>query len=119
MTASRSARFPEIVKAHEQEVLEDWIERQLESIATRRDLIGEDDLRRQSRDFLNAFVDGALKGGLEQPHGPTWSKVREQLAHLSRTHAQQGFSPSETATFVLSLKRPLFDRLRRTVADPW
>lgn len=35
------------------------------------------------------------------------------LASVSRTRAEQGFSPSETATFVLSLKQPLFTRLRK------
>src|SRR2546427_10759113 len=34
------------------------------------------------------------------------------LADLSRSRARAGYTPSETATFVLSLKRPLFDRLR-------
>ena len=35
------------------------------------------------------------------------------LADLSRSRAQLGFSPSETAIFIFSLKQPLFDRLRR------
>lgn len=36
------------------------------------------------------------------------------LADLSRRRANQGFSPSETATFVFSLKQPLFDRILTT-----
>ena len=35
------------------------------------------------------------------------------LANLSRSRGLQGFSPSETASFVFSLKKPLFARLRR------
>ena len=35
------------------------------------------------------------------------------LSDLSRARAAQGFSPSETATFVFSLKQPLFDVLRQ------
>jgi rsbT co-antagonist protein RsbR len=44
--------------------------------------------------------------------GPEWTEVREQLAEISRARALQGFSPSDTTMFVLSLKQPLFTRLR-------
>ena len=44
---------------------------------------------------------------------PEWSGVREMLANLSRSRGLQGFTPSETASFVFSLKKPLFARLRR------
>jgi rsbT co-antagonist protein RsbR len=39
------------------------------------------------------------------------------LARVSESRALQGFSPSETATFVFSLKQPLFKQLREGVAD--
>ena len=41
------------------------------------------------------------------------------LNELSRSRGVQGFSPSETASFVFSLKKPLFERLRREFSkDP-
>jgi rsbT co-antagonist protein RsbR len=43
---------------------------------------------------------------------PAWAPVRDLLSGISRSRTQQGFSPSEIATFVLSFKQPLFDRLR-------
>ena len=45
-----------------------------------------------------------------------WQPVREVLEDLSRDRAIQGFSPSETAIFVFSLKEPLFALLRREFA---
>jgi rsbT co-antagonist protein RsbR len=39
------------------------------------------------------------------------------LSDVSRSRVAQGFSPSETATFVFSLKQPLFDMLRRELRD--
>ena len=39
--------------------------------------------------------------------------MRDFLAAASRSAAIQGFTPSETATFVFSLKQPLFARLRQ------
>jgi rsbT co-antagonist protein RsbR len=43
----------------------------------------------------------------------SWANTREFLAGVSRARANQGFSPSETATFVFSLKLPLFAKLRQ------
>src|SRR5690606_7068768 len=43
---------------------------------------------------------------------PAFAPVREMLERISRSRGEQGFSPSQTAVFVLSLKKPLFSRLR-------
>ncbi len=43
--------------------------------------------------------------------------MRDLLDELSRARLVQGFSPSETATFVFSLKEPLFEMLRREIGD--
>ena len=39
------------------------------------------------------------------------------LASLSRSRGLQGFTPTETASFVFSLKKPLFSRLRKEFAQ--
>jgi rsbT co-antagonist protein RsbR len=50
---------------------------------------------------------------------PEWGQVREILTGLSRSRAQHGFTPSETAMIIFSLKQPLFARLRRELKqDP-
>ncbi len=46
-----------------------------------------------------------------------WKTVRDVLAGISRSRAILGFSPSETATFIFSLKQPLFSRLRKELAS--
>jgi rsbT co-antagonist protein RsbR len=46
----------------------------------------------------------------------TGSGAREFLTDISKTRARQGFTPSETATFVFSLKQPLFERIRTAYA---
>jgi rsbT co-antagonist protein RsbR len=43
--------------------------------------------------------------------------TREFLADLSRSRVKQGFTPSETAVFVFSLKEPLFARMRAAIKD--
>src|SRR5688572_23726121 len=117
MKLSGGTRLPEIVKTHEQSILHEWIQQQRESVATRRDLMSEADLQRQSRDFLNAFVRASEQGRFDDVHGMSWAPVREVLGRMSETRAMQGFSPSETATFVFSLKQPLFRQLRENLTD--
>jgi rsbT co-antagonist protein RsbR len=99
--------------ANEQEVLADWVQLQLGAGTLRSDLIRENELREQSREFISLFR-AALGAAPEfSLASPGWSGVRDFLSGLSRSRALRGFSPSETATFVLSLKQPVFARLRK------
>jgi rsbT co-antagonist protein RsbR len=111
------SRIPEILEKHEAAILADWTKAQLSAGTFRPELAREGELREQCRQFLAALRAGA-KGGLTDPSGPEWGAVREQLDEICRVRARQGFSPSETATFVFSLKQPLFGRLRQEVRDP-
>jgi rsbT co-antagonist protein RsbR len=106
-------RLPEIVKKYERELLADWIEQQSAAVTLRRDLLKDSELQEQSREFLTLFRDAVQSGDLHDTTTTAWDDVRESLGKLSRTRVQQGFSPSETATFVFSLKQPLFDRVRQ------
>ena len=110
-------RLPEIIRTHEQAILHEWMQRQAESIVTRRDLMSEAELHRQSREFLSAFVRASESGGLDDVHGPAWANIRETLKRMSESRALLGFTPTETATFVFSLKQPLFKQLRETISD--
>jgi rsbT co-antagonist protein RsbR len=107
-----------LIRSQETRILNDWMNAQLQVISTRRDLLSDDQLRRQSRDFLSAVARAAENGGLNDPRASSWAPVREMLTRLSNTRAQQGFSPIETATFVFSLKQPLFSLLRDEVKSP-
>jgi rsbT co-antagonist protein RsbR len=58
-------------------------------------------------------------GGAADVEAPSWRPLRELLASISVSRARKGFTPTETATFVFSLKEPLFARLRAELAgDP-
>jgi rsbT co-antagonist protein RsbR len=89
------------------------MDKQLAAVSLGRDLIKETDLQSQSREFLRSLNKIALNGNLADIRSPEWADIREFLANLSRSRARQGFTPSETATFVFSLKEPLFARLRQ------
>jgi rsbT co-antagonist protein RsbR len=87
------------------------VQEQLAAIGHRRGLMSDAELREQSREFLG-LVRQASQGGMDIESG-AWTGVREFLTRVSSSRAVQGFSPSETATFVLSLKQPVFEQLRR------
>jgi rsbT co-antagonist protein RsbR len=70
------------------------------------------DLRDESRQFLKAFREAVMNDGAGDVMGPSWKAVRDLLGSISIARARKGFTPSETATFVFSLKEPLFSRLR-------
>jgi len=101
-----------ILAQNQKELLADWVQAQSSGTSLRADLMKEAELREQSREFLALMQAATDSGSLTQIDGSHWSAAREFLARVSRSRAQQGFSPSETATFVFSLKQPLFTRLR-------
>jgi rsbT co-antagonist protein RsbR len=115
-----ASRMPEILSAHQSDILEQWTRLQLAAVTRRPDLISEEDLRTQSREFLAALTRALHHGDAREADSSLdWAEIREILAALSARRARAGFSPSETATFVFSLKEPLFARLRQELAsDP-
>ena len=106
------SRIPALLKSLEKDLLADWVKEQLAATSQRPDLLKESELRDQSRAFLAALQAAAQRGALDDVAGADWSAVRELLNDVSRQRARAGFSPGETAMFVLSLKQPFFARLR-------
>ena len=100
-----------IIAQNQKELLAEWVQAQLAASTLRSDLMKEAELREQSRELLS-LLQAALDSGLTQIEGAQWNAVREFLSRVSKSRAVQGFSPSEIATFVFSLKQPLFVRLR-------
>ena len=112
-----SSRLPEIIAKHEQDLLDQWIKEQTSSATRRPDLLSEADLREQSRTLLSGIRNAIQRGRLDDITGSEWQTVRDVLNEVSRARAQMGFSPSEMATFVFSLKQPLFARLRAEIRE--
>ena len=105
----------ELVGSNEQNILPEWVEFQKKAGILQTGRITESELLSQSRDFLHLLRDGLAKGGNDASN-PAYAPAKQLLAEVSRSRAIQGFSPSETATFVFSLKQPLFKALTRNNA---
>jgi rsbT co-antagonist protein RsbR len=107
-----------VLRADRAQLLEAWMTAQLEAVSTRPDLLSAGELRVESDRFLAAFAAAVADGDAgDDIDGPAWRDVRELLDNLSRTRATRGFTPTETAMFVFSLKQPLFARLQEALAD--
>jgi len=107
----------ERVLSNDQEILREWVRLQLTAGSVHSDLMKENELREQSREFLSLFRAALQKGVAFSNGSEDWAATRDFLSNISRSRAVQGFAPSETATFVLSLKQPLFALLRRDLAS--
>jgi rsbT co-antagonist protein RsbR len=107
----------DIVRRDHDAILSEWSRRQLDSLSTRRELMSEVELAQQSREFLSLFTTAVGTDERFDSQGPIWGPTREFLARITESRARQGFSPSETATFVFSLKEPVFNRMRTAVRD--
>lgn len=115
MTEQQS-KVAQLLRKQERDVLQQWLSYQISATTMRVDLVKESDLREQSRRFLQLFIDLVQQNDDDQ-NTESWKSVKNLLADLSQSRAAQGFSPSETATFVFSLKQPIFDMLRRGLSD--
>ena len=106
-------KLPEVLEKHESEILAEWVRNQL-SQGSGRNSIDEQELHEQSRKFLDILTRATQNGdSFDDGAGGAWAEARDFLGQFSRTRAKQGYSPTETATFVFSLKQPLFTHLRR------
>jgi len=106
---NRYAALAALIDQQRETVLATWLEQQFAVLSLRRDPTRDGVLREQSHRFLELFADALQQDPTGNLSQPVWDETRELLTSVSRSRAQQGFTPTETANFVFSLKRPLFD----------
>ena len=112
MAANDAGTVASLVADNEATILPEWLDLQKKAGPLQTGRITEGELTSQSREFLHLLRDGLAKGGNDAANA-AYGPAREMLGNLSRSRALQGFSPSETATFIFSLKQPLFNALNR------
>jgi rsbT co-antagonist protein RsbR len=101
----------DVSKLFDTDLLNAWLKELKDSGVQRNDLMREAELQHQCREFIDLLASAARSGTLDI-RAAAWSPVRDFLNEISRSRALQGATPTQTAMFVFSLKRPLFDRLR-------
>jgi len=107
-----------VIERHHQRLLDGWLAGQRRGSGSGGgSAIGEEQVAEQSRRFLAALRQGAAAGHFDDVSGAEWDSTRSLLDAVANERAIQGFSPSETAMFVFSLKEPLFELLREELSD--
>jgi rsbT co-antagonist protein RsbR len=74
------------------------------------------EISQQAQQFLDLFNPAVQSQKLDDINGSEWTEVRAFLDELSKRRVAAGFSSDETATFIFSLKRALFDVLKEEAA---
>jgi rsbT co-antagonist protein RsbR len=103
----------ELLASNEAAILAEWQGLLRKAGALQSGRIKEAELDTQCREFLGRLRTAVAQDADVDANGPTFEPVRSLLADISRSRAMLGFSPSETAMFVFSLKEPLFNALTR------
>jgi rsbT co-antagonist protein RsbR len=105
-----------VVSEDEDAILTEWLGLLKSGGALQTGRIREAELQTQAKTVLgqlrDALASGSSNGDLE-----AYATLRDTLGEISRSRAIQGFTPSDTANFVLSLKEPIFSSLTRLHAD--
>jgi rsbT co-antagonist protein RsbR len=78
--------------------------------------ISTEELNQQVDQFLQVF-EPAVQSNKLDIDAPEWAEVRAFLDEFSKRRVLAGFSSDETAMFIFSLKRPVFDVLREESSD--
>lgn len=108
---ARSGDLTSILTRREDVILSEWMQ-EMSGAVRRTDLLKDTDLRSECVQFLRLLRAALEAGGQTNFQGGAWDNVREMLGNISRSRALQGFTPSETAAFVFSAKRPIFSQIR-------
>jgi rsbT co-antagonist protein RsbR len=117
-TQDYATRISQLIQEHEAEIGAEWAA-QLEALTVRSNVVSKEQLRRHCQQFLAAFAQATRAGELRNVEHRSWDEVRDLLGEISSSRAKGGSTPSETATFVFSLKQPLFSCLNQGFAgDP-
>ena len=90
-----------------EKILKQW-QRELAALTGKAKLSAED-TRRQADEFFDAFMSALSAGAGADTAAEGWKPVRTFLDQLSKERVMAGFSSDETAIFIFSLKRALFE----------
>ena len=97
-------RIAQLLQDSQTQLLADWMKALRTGGGSKK--ITDAELQAQCQEFIALLRAALATGSLELDAG-AWKDLREFLTGISRSRAQQGFTPSETAAFVLSFKGPL------------
>src|SRR3984885_8623302 len=107
------ANLMSCVESQRQNILAGWLQPLEQASASSKGRLSTPDLKNQATEFLTILASTAQKHDIGDVGTEGWQPVRVFLDDLSRQRVIAGFSSDETATFIFSLKRPVFEALKQ------
>jgi rsbT co-antagonist protein RsbR len=109
-----SGMIATVLKKRARQLQTDWLADMTgqSSDGVGKNRISAQELEQQGAQFMQLLSAAAEGKQAFELNAPQAKPLREFLEALSRSRAQQGFSSGETATFIFSFKRPLFQALK-------
>jgi rsbT co-antagonist protein RsbR len=107
--ASTSA-FADIIAKKEQSIVEQWLRLQPKN-SRRASAAEQQETAREAREFLDSLKAAIQREKTDDIYRAGWAQVRDFLHDLSSRRAKSGYTPTETAAFIFSLKEPVFSSI--------
>ena len=115
--AALQQRTTDLIRAREEQVVAGWLANLAQTGQAQDNRIASRELDNQVREFWRLFLTAMNKAPTAELKGVEWQDIRHFLEDLSRERVLKGFNSSETAAFIFSLKRPLFELVQQGYAD--
>ena len=114
MTVTKKTSISEALAKRRDDIQSQWTGELTSSISTlAKGRLTSAEVAGQAKQFLDLLHPALQTLQLDDINGSGWSDVRAFLDDLSKRRVLAGFSSDETATFIFSLKRSLFDVLKQ------
>ena len=104
--------LPATLQRRRSEILAQWLKELEQGAASSKGRLSTEEASRQATDFLDLLIATAQTQDPNDVNAAGWMPVRSFLEELSRRRVLAGYSSDETALFIFSLKRPVFEALR-------
>jgi len=105
-----------VLQQRRKEILQQWSEQQRDVVASPKRAISVEESIRQGGQLLELLLTALQSAAVQDIDTAAWKEVRDFLDEFSRQRVLSGFRSDETATFVFSFKRPMFEALRKQAA---
>ena len=114
MTVTKKTSISEALAKRRGDIQSQWAGELTSSISSlAKGRLTSAEVTDQAKQFLDLLHPALQTLQLDDINGSEWSAVRAFLDDLSKRRVLAGFSSDETATFIFSLKRALFDALKQ------
>jgi len=115
--AALQQRTIDLIRSHQEPLLAAWVGSLTDAGRAQDGRLSARELDTQVREFWRLFLDTLSASDVSSLARAEWQDIRRFLEELSRERVLKGFNSSETASFIFSLKRPLFEVVQQGYAN--